>query len=120
MMERHYPDKFQVVSIFDPDKKQQQRFIEQYGVHPKLVYDSLDDFLTLPRLSDVVIIATLDDMHYHPTMAALKKGYDIILEKPISLNLEETIRIGELGEKHPNQMVAVCHVLRHSPFFRKL
>jgi len=120
MMERHYPNTYRVVAAFDPDKKQQDKMINHYGVDPSHIYNSLDEFLRLPRLSDVVIIATLDNMHYYPTIAALKKGYDIILEKPISLNLEETIKIGELGRKHPNQMVAVCHVLRHSPFFRKL
>src|SRR5690606_38526774 len=51
---------------------------------------------------------------------SIEKGYDIILEKPISMSLAEVLEIDRLGKKHPDQLIAVCHVLRHSPFFRKI
>jgi predicted dehydrogenase len=120
MMARHYENLYEVVAIFDPDKKTQQRYKDRYQLNDNQLFNGLDEFIKMERISDVVIIATLDDLHLEPTIAALDKGYDIILEKPISLNLLETIQIGEHGKKYPNQLVAVCHVLRHSPFFRKI
>lgn len=119
-LEKYYPNKFEIVAIAEPRVSQQKYYQEKYGVKEELIFDSYEDFNKMPRLSDVVIIATLDDMHYLPTIDAIKKGYDIILEKPISMSLKEIVEIGKLGEEHPDQLIAICHVLRHSLFFRKL
>ncbi len=119
-LETYYSDKFTVVAIAEPKKNLQDYYRNKYNIKEEMIFDSYEDFVKMPRLSDVVIIATLDDMHYLPCIEAIKKGYDIILEKPISMSLPEIVEIGKLGEKHPDQLIAVCHVLRHSPFFRKL
>lgn len=119
-LEANYHGKFTVVAIAEPRLERQQYFKEKYNIPSNMIFGGYEEFIKMPRLSDVVIIATLDDMHYVPVMDAIKKGYDIILEKPISMSLEETVEIGEYGAKHPNQLIAVCHVLRHSPFFRKI
>jgi len=119
-LQKYYQNDFIVNGVFDPDEKRQKFFQEKYKVKPEQCYNGIDDFIKLDRISDVVIIATLDDMHFIPAMHALDKGYDIILEKPIAMNLEETVLIGAEAEKKPNQLVAVCHVLRHSPFFRTI
>jgi predicted dehydrogenase len=37
-----------------------------------------------PKFADAIIISTPDDLHYGPCMAALRLGYDVLLEKPIS------------------------------------
>jgi predicted dehydrogenase len=119
-LEENYPDGFEVVAVAEPRKEQQELYKKKYGIPDDMIFDSHEEFSKLPRLSDVVIIATLDNMHYLPAISALEKGYDLILEKPIAVSLEEVLEIGRLGDKHPNQLVAVCHVLRHSPFFRKI
>jgi len=52
-------------------------------------------------------------------MAALKAGYDILLEKPIAPTEQECRDILALAKK-TGRIVAVCHVLRYAPYFRKL
>ncbi|NLN50104.1 MAG: Gfo/Idh/MocA family oxidoreductase [Acholeplasmataceae bacterium] len=116
----YYPDKFVVNGVFEPNPERRKYFQQKYQLKSEQIYDGIADFVKLERISDVVIIATLDDLHYIPAMYALKAGYDIILEKPISLTLDETVAIGKEALKYPNQMVAVCHVLRHTPFFSKI
>jgi predicted dehydrogenase len=54
-------------------------------------------------------------MHYEPAMAAIERGYDILLEKPISPNLDECKAIADAAEKKDVKVV-VCHVMRYSPF----
>jgi predicted dehydrogenase len=115
-LNRTHPNSFVVTHLFDPDPYSVNYFKENYQVEN--IYNSLDDFLKLDRISDVVIIATLDYQHYLPAKHALQKGYDIILEKPICLTLEETLELKKY--KKENQLVAVCHVLRHSLFFMKI
>ncbi|XMB73059.1 Gfo/Idh/MocA family oxidoreductase [Mycoplasmatota bacterium WC30] len=119
-MERDFKGLFTVVAIFEPKKELQEYFRKQYSIDESMIFDDYKYFLKMDRISDVVIIATLDDMHLEPALAAIAKGYDIILEKPISKSLEETVRIGERPKKYDDQLIAVCHVLRHSPFFAKL
>jgi hypothetical protein len=119
-LEANYHDLFKVVAIAEPRKSQKNYYKTKYGLSDDMIFSGYDEFVKQPRLSDVVIIATLDDKHYIPAMKAIEAGYDVILEKPISMSLEEVIAIGKLGAKHPDQLIAVCHVLRHSLFFKKL
>lgn len=120
VLEAHYKDKYVIHSIFEPNKERQQQLKQLYNLNEDHIYDGFEDFIKLPRLSDVVIIGTLDDQHYIPVIHAIKVGYDIILEKPIAMNVEEIVDISELAKQHPNQLIAVCHVLRYSPFFTKI
>lgn len=52
-------------------------------------------------------------------MEALKMGYDVLLEKPISPSEKECRDILALAKK-TGRIVAVCHVLRYAPYFVKL
>ena len=119
-LEKYYHGLFNVVAVADPDEKKRKYYQEKYNIDEKLLFPGYKEFNQMPRLSDVVIIGTLDDIHFEPAICALEKGYDLILEKPISMSLEESVAVGNFAEKYPNQMVAVCHVLRHSPFFKTI
>lgn len=119
-LEERYHGNFEVVAIAEPNKNKRDYFVQKYNIKEENVFDDYRQFNEKDRLSDVVIIGTLDDMHFEPAISALEKGYDIILEKPISMNLKETVVVGDVASRYPNQMVAVCHVLRHSPFFVKV
>ena len=74
------------------------------------------ELLEQPKLADVVVIATPDDLHYEPCMKALELGYDVLLEKPIAQTEKECRDILRQTEKY-NRIVAVCHVLRYAPYF---
>ncbi|HND87354.1 MAG TPA: Gfo/Idh/MocA family oxidoreductase, partial [Saprospiraceae bacterium] len=69
--------------------------------------------------ADAVIISTPDNLHYGPCMAALRAGYDVLLEKPIAPTERECRDILALAKK-TGRVVAVCHVLRYAPYFIKL
>ena len=119
-LEKYYAGQFEVVAVADPDQARRDYYKERFSIKDENIFLGYEQFNKVDRLSDVVIIGTLDDIHFEPAISALEKGYDLILEKPISMNLEESVAVGKVAEKYPDQMVAVCHVLRHSPFFRTL
>ena len=79
----------------------------------------LTEEIAQPKFADVVIITTPDALHYGPAMAALEKGYDLLLEKPIAQTWQQCADIMNLAEKN-SRIVAICHVLRYAPFFRKI
>lgn len=50
---------------------------------------------------------------------ALRKGYDILMEKPISPDLAQCKEILAVA-RETGRKVVVCHVLRYAPFYRKI
>lgn len=117
-MQKFYPGKFRVTAIFEPSVARQAHFKDKYNVDA-IYAGGYEDFLKInERLTDMVIIGTNDDMHYLPAKHALIVGYDILLEKPICQHLDEVLELKNLQKE--DQFVAVCHVLRHSPFFVKI
>jgi predicted dehydrogenase len=83
------------------------------------VFDSAEDLFAAGRLGDAIIIASMDRDHYGQAMAAMDLGYHLLLEKPVSPDPAECLRIAEKASQ-TGRMVAVCHVLRYAPFFQAL
>jgi predicted dehydrogenase len=49
----------------------------------------------------------------------LRKGYDLLLEKPIGISEQEVLELYEAAKEH-NSKVMICHVLRYAPFYVEL
>ena len=115
-----YPNEHQVVAVADPDPVKQARARNDYGLQDNQIFDTDLDLMEEPRLSDVAIVATQDKLHLRDIRGLLAKGYDLILEKPVATTLEELQEIAAVSKSFPDQMVAVCHVLRHTVFFGEI
>ncbi|HEY8422884.1 MAG TPA: Gfo/Idh/MocA family oxidoreductase [Thermoclostridium sp.] len=113
------PDKFEIVAVAEPHDVRRNSAKTRYNIPDEMCFKDYNEFFKMPKCADVVMICTLDDLHYDPAMKAIDKGYDILLEKPIAPTPEECIAITKAAnEKGVN--VLVCHVLRYTPFYRKL
>ena len=113
------PEKYKIVAMADPDPARRQYFVEQYGVAPEACYCTWEELLAQPKMADVAVIATIDNMHYEPAMQAIEKGYDLLLEKPVCPTAQECADIAKAArDKGVN--ILVCHVLRYTPFFGKI
>ena len=75
------------------------------------VVDDWKKLESMDKISDCVIITTRDQMHRDPAIAFAKKGYHILLEKPMSVDEKECDDIANACEEN-NIILAVCHVLR--------
>ena len=112
-------DRFEVVAVAEPIEDRRAYIQKKHGIPDELCFSSWEPLMEMPKFADAVIVATMDRSHFAPTMAAIEKGYDILLEKPIAPTPEECIKISDFAnEKGVN--VLVCHVLRYTPFFRLL
>lgn len=74
------------------------------------------EFFAAGKLADLCVISTLDEQHADQAEAALKCGYDLLLEKPIACSEADCERIYRTATEL-NRKVTVCHVLRYAPFF---
>jgi len=114
-----YPDQLDIVGVAEPIPFRNDRYAKKHNIPEKNRFKTWEDVFKKPKFADAVIISTPDTLHYGPCMAALKMGYDVLLEKPISPSEKECRDIMELAKKN-DRIVAVCHVLRYAPYFIKL
>ncbi len=110
---------FEVVAVAEPIKDRRDYIMNKHGLPLEKCFENWEPILAMDKFADAVIIATMDRDHFAPTMAAIAKGYDILLEKPIAPTPEECFAITEAATKK-DVNVLVCHVLRYTPFFRLL
>ena len=111
--------RFKVIAVAEPIDVRRNYIKEKFDLPDDMCHLSWEEFLARPKFADLVIVATMDRQHYAPTMAAIEKGYDILLEKPISATPEECAEIARAANAK-GVFVQVCHVLRFTPFFKAL
>lgn len=116
---KQYPDELQIVGVAEPKTDRRLMVCEEVGVDASAQYTSWEPLLEQPRMADAAIICTLDNQHIEPVLAALDKGYHVLLEKPMS-NTEEECRIIAAAANKAGKILSVCHVLRYTPFYRTL
>ncbi len=114
-----YPDRLDIVGVAEPIPIRQERHAEKHAIPHEHRFVTWEHVFERPRFADAVIISTPDDLHYGPCMEALRMGYDVLLEKPISPSEEECRDILELA-RETGRIVAVCHVLRYAPYFVRM
>ena len=113
------PEELQIVAVAEPKRDRREQFAEKFHLPQERCFESWTALLEQPKLADVAFVCTLDDDHIGPALAALDKGYHILLEKPMSNREEECIAIEAAAAKAGKHM-AVCQGLRYTPFSQTL
>ena len=116
---KEYPGQLQIVAIAEPREDRRKLLAEEHGIGDENCFASWQELLALPKMADCAFVCTLDDDHTAPAVLAMEKGYHLLLEKPMSNTEEECRLIVDTARKHGRKL-AVCHVLRYTPFFMKL
>lgn len=114
-----HPEEMQIVAGADCRPGRLQLLREWYGVPEDKCFASDEEMLAQPKLADVMLIATQDRQHVPTALKALDKGYHILLEKPISPDLGECLRLQRKAQE-TGRTVVVCHVLRYTPFYSSI
>lgn len=114
-----FPDKMEIVAIADIDPSKVEEVAKEYNIKPECCFSSAEEMMEQGRLADALFLCTQDRQHVKHAIPALRKGYHILLEKPVSPNLEECREIIRVAEECKRKVV-VCHVLRYTPYYMKL
>ena len=112
-------DQFSLVAVADPDPQRRLAIKKICEDATILEFDSAEALLHETQLADLAIIATPDGQHCTQAIAAMRRGYDLLLEKPIATNAEDVAKVEREAERL-NRKVVVCHVLRYSAFYQKV
>jgi predicted dehydrogenase len=114
-----YPDEMQIVGVAEPIPFRRARMARSHNIPETHQWVTWEHALQVPKFADAVIITMPDDLHYQPAMDALALNYDLLLEKAIAQSWQECKNILNQTKKY-NKIVAICHVLRYTPYFRKM
>lgn len=81
-------------------EKNENRLSELRSKYPQIrFYKNVDEFLSTEDL-DFVVIVTTHESHEELTIKALNKGKNVIVEKPMSMTYESTLRMIDAAEKN--------------------
>ena len=116
---KEHPEELQIIAIAEPRRDRLDALAEEVGVPREYRFASWEALLAQPKLAGCAFICTLDDDHISPALKAMEQGYHLLLEKPMSNREDECRQIVETARK-TNRTLAVCHVLRYTPFYMTL
>lgn len=115
----NHPDEFKVVAVAEPRQDRRIAFAKAHDIPQENTFESWEALLEKPQMADCIMVCTQDQMHYEPVVRALKKGYHVLCEKPMSPNREELLGM-EKAAQESGKLLCVCHVLRYSPFYSRI
>ena len=104
-----------IVAVAEPDPGRRARFVAEFG--PVLQYESWTQ--VDGRTADAAVIATQHRDHEGPAVALARLGLDLLLEKPMAPHEDAARRIADAAESS-GVLLAVCHVLRYTPYTKVL
>lgn len=110
------PHEVRFVAVAEPDLERRNKFQRLHSLPDEQCFISWQSLLAQPKLADAIVICTQDKMHFAPTMAALNAGYHVLLEKPMSPDPQECIKMSQCADEN-NRILSICHVLRYTSFF---
>jgi predicted dehydrogenase len=114
-----HPDRLQIVGVAEPLEWNRQTMASMYSIPAENVAKDWRDLAARPKMADAVIICTQDAMHAEPAIAFAKKGYAMLLEKPMAPNEGDCQRIITAVKKN-NILFGLCHVMRYTQYTQAL
>ncbi len=113
------PQEVEVVAVIDPNPYKLDVAKERYGLTDGQVFLNYQGFVASGLDVDIVINATMDQVHYETAIEILSSKKNMLIEKPIVAKREELLEIQRLAKEN-GCAVFVCHVLRYSPFYKTI
>jgi len=114
-----HPHEVQFLAVAEPNPSRRAQFQRLHAIANEYCFVDWQDLLAQPKLADAVLICTQDKMHFAPAMRALEVGYHVLLEKPMSPQPDECIKLSNCAAEF-QRIFSICHVLRHTNFFATL
>jgi len=116
---KEHPERANIVGVAEPRNFYRERMVKEHDIPEENVFTDWKDLAKQEKFADAVIIATQDHMHKDPVIKFAKKGYHILLEKPMAPD-EKGCRDIIKAVQGKKIIFAVGHVLRYTRYTKKL
>ncbi|XP_076596882.1 putative oxidoreductase YteT [Chaetodon auriga] len=114
-----HPERVKVVGVADPRKFARTKLQQQHKIVDENIFEDWHGILEREKFADAALICTPDRLHKEPAVAFAKKGYHVLLEKPMATSAEDCTAIVEACTQS-GVMLSVGHVLRYDPVIHKI
>ncbi len=114
-----HPEQVRFLAVAELDAERRQRFAAQHSISPEDQFESWKPLLARDQYGQAALVCTQDQQHTAPTLAALRAGYDVLLEKPMATTPDECRQLVDVAEETGRQL-HICHVLRFTKHFSKM
>lgn len=116
---KRFPDDMKIVGIADMSDKKLEEYGKWYDIPEENRFHDAMEMFGAGIEADGAIICTLDHQHHEQSIAAMRAGYHIILEKPVAIEKDHCREIRDVAQQ-TGRHVVVCHELRYTPFYQKI
>ncbi|MFH1616841.1 MAG: Gfo/Idh/MocA family oxidoreductase [Planctomycetota bacterium] len=113
------PGKAKVVAVAEPRQHWRNQMAQKHNIPIQNVFSDWKEIAKRRKFADAVLIATPDQMHVEPAKAFAKKGYHLLLEKPMAPTEQGCRQIVQAVTDN-KILCVVCHCLRYTDYTRKL
>ncbi|MHA1746902.1 MAG: Gfo/Idh/MocA family protein [Promethearchaeota archaeon] len=116
-----HPNRIKMIAVAEPNKERRLQFQNAHHISDSQAFTSWEKVLNsqMGKIADLVFICVQDSLHFQPAKIAIEMGYSILLEKPISPNLDECRELVQLSQKNKT-LIQVGHVLRYTRFWKTI
>lgn len=104
----------ELVGLFDIDYQKAQQKSDNFNCR---LYDSAESMLSDPAIDAVFILTPLEE-HFECSIKALQAGKHVLVEKPVSSNVDEIQQIRETADKAGKLCVPVHNYLYEDSIIR--
>ncbi|HEX3437967.1 MAG TPA: Gfo/Idh/MocA family oxidoreductase [Pseudacidobacterium sp.] len=94
----------ELVAIVDADKALANRYQQQFHLDPKLFYDTLDSAVAAQHPQAVLVYTSVGD-HRRVIEQAARHNLSVMVEKPLTLSLEDALAIRRVADEHHIQVL---------------
>ncbi len=115
-MYEEYKDKAIMCGVYDMNPIRAKFVSDRCGGIP--IYEDFETMLNDTK-PDSVLVTTNDSEHHDYIIRAMEMGYDVIVEKPMTMDIEKCNAIME-AEKRTGKKVTVTFNCRFMPVFSKI
>lgn len=95
------PDRgdIEIVGIVEPNKELAQRYADQHGYSMDIVFDTMEDMITVTNPEAVTAFGTIYE-HLEVVEKAAPLGIHVMVEKPLAVSLDHAHKMKALAEQH--------------------
>jgi glucose-fructose oxidoreductase len=94
----------QLVGIVDADSALSHRYAQQFHLEPSLFYEQLDAMIAA-RHPQALLVYTSIGKHRQVIEAAAQHGLSVMVEKPLTMSLEDALAIRHAAREHHIQVL---------------
>ena len=108
----------ELVAACSPVAAELELAAAEFGIAPEHLHADFEAFVNDAAI-DAVVLVTPTSLHADQSIAALRAGKHVFVEKPLALNVEDCERVLAVAAEHPQQVAMVGFVRRFDPSYRR-